>query len=89
MAKDGRDAPFGVSLDDQLSATLRTVYSRVITELASEIPADRRTAVEAEVAAALVRLLTPASATPSSCAGMRCSKRARPPLRLREARALM
>ena len=56
MAKDGRDAPFGESLDDQLSATLRTVYSRVLTELASEIPADRRTAVEAEVAAALVAL---------------------------------
>ena len=55
MAKDGRDAPFGVSLDDQLSATLRTVFSRVLTELASEIPADR-TAVEAEVAAALVAL---------------------------------
>ena len=56
MAKDAQDAPFGESLDHGLSATLRTVYSRVLKELAREIPPDRKTAVEAEVAAALVAL---------------------------------
>lgn len=51
-----RDAPFGESLDSELSAVLRRVYARVLSDLASEVPPRKGAAVEAEVAAALITL---------------------------------